>query len=483
MVPRDIREFIKVLERTGDLVRIGEEIDWDLEVGAISRRACELNAPAALFERIKDYPEGYRILANPVATWRRVAIAMGLSPEASVSEIHRIYEQRIEHPIKPFVIKSWPHKRNVMLDEDIDLYRFPSPMCHELDGGRYIGTWDLVACQDPDSEWTNWGMYRFMIHNRRFLVGLPFPASHLGTLLREKFLPAGRPMPVAVATGIDPLCGLVATSGYRPGESEVDFAGGLRQKAVELVKCESNEVLVPANAEIVIEGEILPDATAPEGPFGEYTGYRHEADLTGVLVRVTAITYRDSPIMTMSNMGVPTDDSSVVGALGVAVALKRRLLRHGIPVTHVFLPPQGTSHLVVVGVRSGGREVAKQVLDVLIGRRAWYTKIMVVDDDVDVFDLQQVLHAFSVKCHSSRGIFLSQREGVGSIATPCYSREERGKQLGAVALFDCTWPSEWPRDEIPRRMSFEDAYPREIKDRVLAKWDTYSFKKHREKLQ
>lgn len=476
MVPKDLRQFIEALERTGDLIRIKDEVSWDLEAGAISRRACELSGPATLFERIKDYPEGYRILGGPLATWRRVAIAMGLSPETSVREIHRTYEQRVERPVKPVVLKSWPHKRNIMLGEDVDLYNFPAPMCHELDGGRYIGTWDLVVCKDLNSDWTNWGMYRFMIHNRRFLVGLPFPASHLGMLLRGEFLATGQPMPVAVLIGADPLCSLAAATGYRQRESEADFAGGLRQEAVELVKCQTNELLVPANAEIVIEGEILPDATAPEGPFGEYTGYRHEADQMGTLVRVSAVTYRDSPIMTMSNLGVPPDDSSVAGALGVTVALKRRLLRHGIPVTDVFLPPEGASHLVVVGVKSGGREVAKKVRDVLTGRRAYYTKIMVVDEDVDVFDLRQVLHAFSVKCHSFRGVFLNQREGIGSIATPCYSREEREKLVGATALFDCTWPPEWPRDEIPSKMSFEDAYPQEVKDKALAKWATCGFR-------
>jgi len=476
MVPRDIREFITALERTGDLVSIKEEVDWDFEVGAISRRACELSGPATLFERIKDYPEGFRILGGPLATWRRVAIAMGLPPEASIREIHHAYEQRIEHPIKPVVVKSWAHRRNVMQGDDVDLYRFPAPMCHELDGGRYIGSWDLVVSQDPDSEWSNWGMYRFMVHNRRFLVGSPSPVSHLGTLLQQKFLPAGRSMPVAMVIGADSLSSLVAATGYRRGESEVDFAGGLRQMAVKLVKCESNELLVPANAEIVIEGEIMPDATAPEGPFGEYTGYRREAVMMGVLVRVTAITYRDSPVVTMSCLGVPPDDSAVAGAMGVAVGLKRRLFNRGLPVTDVFLPPEGASHLVVVGLKSGGSEMAKKVRDVLSGRRAWYTKIMVVDEDVDVFNMGQVLHAFAVKCHSFRGISLTQQDGTGNVLTPCYSKEERERRTGATALFDCTWPREWPRDDIPLKMSFNDAYPEEVKSKILQKWDEYGFK-------
>lgn len=474
MAPGDLREFIKALERTGDIVRIKDEVDWDLEAGAISRWVSEHSGPAILFEKIKDYPEGYRILGGPLATWRRVAVAMGYPPEASVRELHHIYEERVEHPIKPVLVESGPCKQNVVAHgDDIDLYRFPAPLCHEGDGGRYIGTWNITVSSDPDSDWTNWGMYRLMIQSKRYLVGAASPFSHLGMILQKKYISSKRPMPVAVVIGADPLCSLAAATGYRVRESEADFAGGLRQEPVALVKCETSELLVPANAEIVIEGEILPDRTAPEGPFGEYPGYRHEERLMGILIRVTAITYRDAPIITMSNLGVPPDDSSVGGAMGVTFALKRRLLTHGIPVTDVFLPPEGASHLVVVGVKSAGSGVAKRIRDILTGRRAWYTKIIVVDEDVDVFDIGQVLHAFSVKCHSSRGISLIELEGKGSQLTPCYSRAEREKQMAAIALFDCTWPPDWPRQEIPMKMSFEEVYPPEIKETALTKLRKY----------
>lgn len=476
MVQGDLREYIRALERTGDIVRIKEEVDWDLEVGAISRLACEFSGPAILFEKIKDYAEGYRILGGLFATWRRVAIAIGLPPETSVREIHHVYEERVEHPIRPVLVESGPCKQNIIINEnDIDLYRFPAPLCHEGDGGRYIGTWDLTVSKDPDSDWTNWGMYRFMIQSKRYLVGAAAPLSHLGMVLRKKYLSTKQSMPVAVVIGADPLCSLVAATGYRVGESEADFAGGLRQEPVALVKCETSDLLVPANAEIVIEGEILPDKTAPEGPFGEYPGYRHEEDRLGILIRVTAMTYRDFPIVTMSNLGVPPDDSSVAGAIGVTLALKRRLLRHGIPVTDVFLPTEGASHLVVVGVKSGGEDMAKRIRDILIGRRAWYTKIIVVDEDVDVFNVGQVIHAFSVKCHSYRGISLIQAEGKGNPLTPCYSRTEREKQMAAIALLDCTWPTDWPWKEIPMKMSFEKIYPPEVKEKAVTKLRKYGF--------
>ncbi len=473
MVPRDIREFIEVLEKTGDLVRIREEVDWDLEAGAISRLACEKSWPAVLFETIKDYPQGYRILGGPLATWRRVAIAMGLSAGTNVREIHRVYEERIGQPAEPRVSETGLCKENIFLRDNIDLYRFPAPMCHEGDGGRYIMTWGFAVSKAPDTSWMNWGMYRFMIYNRTYLVGAPAPFSHLASVLRNAYIPADRPMPVALVIGTDPLCSLAAATGYRVGESEADFAGGLRRSPVTLVRCETSDLLVPADAEIVIEGEILPNKTAQEGPFGEFPGYRHEENSLGLLMRVTAVTHRDSPILTMSNLGVPPDDSSVAGAMGVTVALKRRLLRHGFPVTDVFLPPEGASHMVVVGVKSGGVDMAKRIRDALIGRRAWYTKIIVVDADVDVFDMGQVIHALSVKCHSTRGISVVEKEGKANPLTPCYSKEEKEKQIAAIALFDCTWPLHWAAKEIPPKMSFSEIYPREIKETTVAKLREY----------
>ena len=230
MVPGDLREFIKALEKTQDIVHMKEEVDWDLEAGAISRLVSESSGPAILFEKIKDYDDRYRILGGPLATWRRVAIAMGLLPQTSVREIHRVYEERVDQPIKPVLGVSAPCKQNIFLREnEIDLYRLPAPLCHEGDGGRYIGTWDLIVSKDPDSDWMNWGMYRFMIQSRKYLVGAAAPFSHLGTILKKKYLPTRRSMPVAVVIGADPLCSLAAATGYRVGENEVDFAGGLRR--------------------------------------------------------------------------------------------------------------------------------------------------------------------------------------------------------------------------------------------------------------
>lgn len=477
MAFNDVREFCQALERTGDLVRVKQEVDWELEAAAVTRRSNENLGPAILFERVKDYPAGYRILGGQQATYRRVAISLGMPPETPIPHIYQEYEAREQKPIKPVVVASGPCKENIMKGGEIDLFKFPVPLIHDGDGGRYFGTWDIVVTKDPDTGWTNWGMYRFMVHNQRVLTGDPSFTSHLGIVFREKFIPYKKRMPVAIVVGADPLCHMVATAGYGIGVDEADYAGALRKAPVELVKTETSDLLVPAHAEIVVEGELLPDAIGAEGPFGEYPGYRTGKARTGVVCIVNAITYRTSPIMTMIALGIPVDDSSVSAALTASLSIKRRLKRHHIPVTDVYAPAEGVTHLVVVGVQQGGMRVAQEIKDVITARRASVNKIVVVDKDVDVFDMKQVIHALSVKCHPLRGVASSEvAPGKANELTPCYSYEERLHKKGGVAVFDCTWPPEWPKDTLPIKSSFDDIYPQEIKDKVLKNWGQYGLK-------
>ena len=469
--PKDLRAFIEVLQQTKDVAVVEQEVHWDLELGAISRRACELDGPAVWFRRIVDYPH-YSILANPIATWRRAAAAFGLRPDTPIPDLYREYMKSEANPISPCIVKDAPCKENTLTGEDIDLNALPAPMIHEGDGGRYLGTWCIVVSRDPETDWVNWGTYRFMVHNDKFLTGWPLPTSHLGKVLQEKYVPHNRPMPVAIAIGADLPSHLAATSTYRLGCEESALAGGLAGRPVELIRCETNDLLVPATAEIVIEGEILPDRIAHEGPYGEYPGYRSGEMGRGVLCHVQAITHRNDPIFTMDCTGLK-DCTSIVTSLGGGVAIQRRLEREGIAVTAVYVPPEGATHLAVVAVKKGGREVAQKVLDALTARRAYLSKILIVDQDVNVFNLSEVIHALSTKCHPGRGILITTYEGRAQTLTPYYDHEERSRRAGATAAFDATWPPHWDLSETPVKATFEGTYPEEIQQKVLANWEAY----------
>lgn len=465
----NLRDFMAALKESGDMVQVVAEVDWDLELGAISRRMCERDGPAIWFTRIKDYP-GHSIFANPLATWRRTAIALGLPPEAHVRDIYRAYEEREANPVPPLRVDTGPCQQNVVIGQSVDVSQVPAPMIHEGDGGRYIGTWDLVVTVEPETGWCNWGMYRFMVHDERTLVGWPRPTSHLGKVLRESYVPRGRPMPVALVIGADPLSHLAAAATYRLGGDEASMAGGLRQAPVRLCKAITSDLLVPAEAEMVLEGEILPDRIAMEGPYGEYPGYRTGEMAYGILMDVKAITYRDGPIHTLDCTGLK-DDSATVTSFTGAIAIKRRLERHGIPVADVYVPPEGAVHTAVVSVRHGGSDITRQVLEVLTARRALLSKIFVVDDDVDVFNMDEVLHAFSTRCHPGRGVFITHYEGRANSLTPCYSAEERDRLAGATVAFDCTWPPSWDRTTtVPVKATFAQIFSGETQAHVLDRW-------------
>lgn len=465
----DVRDFIAALLSSGDAVRVPAEVDWDLEIGAISRRACEIGGPALWFTSVRDYP-GQSVFANPLATWRRAAIALGLSPDASIREIHAAYEARAVVPIPPSLVSGGAWDANVRTGAHVDLTEIVAPMVHEGDGGRYIGTWDIVVSGDPRTGQTNWGTYRFMVHDERTLTGWPRPTSDLGAVVREVCAPRGEPLPVAIVIGADPLCHLAAAAPSHPGVDDASLAGGLRGEPVALARACTSDLLVPAGAEIVIQGTVLPDRIAAEGPYGEYSGYRTGQMDAGVLVDVTAIAFRDDPVHTLDCSGY-RDSTAIAVSLTGAAAIRRRLQRRGIPVTDVYLPPEGAAHAAVIAVSQGGPTVVRAILETLTARRALLSKIFVVDADVDVFDLDEVIHAFFTRCHPGRGMHVANYVGRGNALTPYSTAEERATLSGATVAFDCTWPPEWDRTEqVPVPASFARAYGAELRERVLRRW-------------
>jgi 4-hydroxy-3-polyprenylbenzoate decarboxylase len=472
---RDTRDFIDALRASGDLHEIEKEVHWDLELGAISRLTCEKDGPALWFKRITDYPQETAFV-NPMATWRRVAVTFGLAPESSLKDIYAEYEKREGSVIPPVTVASGACKEVIKLGKDVDLFALPAPMLHDGDGGRYLGTWDMAVSYDPSTRWVNWGMYRFMVYGSRYLTGFPRPTSHLGKVFQEHYGAKNVAMPMALVIGADPMSHFTAAATYHIGGEEAALAGGLRGAPVELVRCETSDLLVPAHAEIVIECEVLPDCVGLEGPYGEYPGYRTGEMGNGILCRATAITHRQRPIVTIDATGY-RDDSSTITALTGAIAIKHRLERHGVPVLSVNLPREGAVHMAIISTEYGGKQVAREIIETLTSRRALISKIFLVEPDIDVYDMGKVLHAFSTKCHPAHGMHVVHYEGRANTLTPCYSQGERALQKGASVLYDCTWPGEWSREwEVPVKATFETIFPESVRQKVLSEWKSYGFK-------
>jgi 4-hydroxy-3-polyprenylbenzoate decarboxylase len=235
MPHKDFRSFLAAIESSGDLVTIDDEVDWDQELSGIGRLSCERNGPAFMFNNIKDYSPQWRIATNPIATWRRLAVGLNLPADTPLRDLYKAYEEREGTMIPPVFVKDGPCKEVIIPADKANLFDLPVPMVHEGDGGRYLGTWDLVVSKDANSEWVNWGMYRFMIHNERHMTGYPRPTSHLGKMLLEGYVPRGKRMPIAIVIGADLPSHIAAAATFRLAGNEADLAGGLGGHPIELV--------------------------------------------------------------------------------------------------------------------------------------------------------------------------------------------------------------------------------------------------------
>lgn len=474
--PKDNREFIQALKTSGDLVTVKQEVDWDLEMGAIVRRVCENQLPAPYFKKITDY-KGFEAVGAPMATYRRLAIAMGMAADSAIPEIAAEYVNRTKgKPMAPLVLDASkaPCKENILLGDDANLLHLPGPMVHDGDGGRYLATWHFVVSQDPDNQKINWGMYRMMVFDEKTMVGPVLPFSDMGKMFYGKYVPNNKPMPFAAVIAADPLSSLASCAPSPIPEDQ--FAGMLMGEPVELVKCETCDLMVPAHAEIIIEGEVMPNMMIEEAPFGEYTGYRTSPREPRTVYRVTAITHRNNPIMMISNMGTPTDEGQLLRSFSLGLEMHKLLENQGIPITGVYMLPESTHHIVVVGVRPAYSNIASQIAHLIFGSKLspWFHMVIVVDEETDIYNKDEVIHTLATKCHPAHGIRIYENH-VGTPLNPFASPAERRKSLGAKVLFDCTFPLDWPKSDLPIKVAFNTVYPRKIQEKVLRNWHDYGY--------
>lgn len=230
----DLRGYITQLESEGELQRVSTEVDWDDEIGAITRRVNDLRAPSPLFENLKDYPPGYRVFGCPIGPSQpnlhaRMAIAMGMAKDTHPLDLIESFCERVSNPIPPVSVKDAPCKENVYLGDDVDLFALPVPLIRKMDGGRYLGAWSICITKDPDTGWVNWAIYRAMIQDERTLgILLHRARQHGGHLYYTKYEPRDLPMPIAIAVGTDILSTIAGASSFAYGVNEVDMTGGLR---------------------------------------------------------------------------------------------------------------------------------------------------------------------------------------------------------------------------------------------------------------
>lgn len=419
---KDLREFIDQLEAMGELKRITQPIDPNLEMTEICDRTLRAEGPALLFEN----PIGHDmpVLGNLFGTPRRVALGMGEDNVTALRDVGKLlaylkepeppkgFKDAIEKlPVFKKVLNMGPKKvRNpacqqvVIEGDDVDLYKLPIQTCWPGDAGPLV-TWPLVITRGPHKERQNLGIYRQQLIGKNKLIMRWL--SHRGGALdfREwQQEHPGKPFPISVALGADPATILGAVTPVPDTLSEYAFAGLLRGSKTELGKCIGNDLQVPANAEIILEGHIYPDELAPEGPFGDHTGYYNEVEHFPVFT-VERITHRKDPIYHSTYTGRPPDEPAVLGVALNEVFVP--ILQKQFPeIVDFYLPPEGCSYrMAVVSMKKQYPGHAKRVMMGVWSflRQFMYTKFVIVtDDDINVRDWKDVIWAITTRMDPAR---------------------------------------------------------------------------------
>jgi len=409
---QDIREWLDRAEGINELIQIDKPVDRDEEMSAITYLVAKQDpSPAILFENPKgfeDSPIGARMLWNILGpSPKRIALTIEEPPETPTLELIRRLKDKMKDRIPPREVPATeaPVYENTLAGEDIDLEQLPIPRHWPLDGGRYAGTADAVFTRDPDSGYLNVGTYRMMLQGRRE-VGLYLSPGKDARLHITRYWEKGEDVPVAAAWGIDPLFMLVGSQTFPKNVSEYEFAGGIKGEAIPVVRAETSDLLLPANAELVVEGVIRPNSVKTEGPFGEFPGYYGRPEAGCPLVEVTRVHHRTHPVLTNAIMAdYPSCEQSGFFAIIRSARIWDDLDKLGIPgVQGVYAHPAGAGGfgMTVISLeqRYAGHAAQCLALAAQVPGGAYYTKwIIAVDEDIDPTDMDQVIWAMSSRCH------------------------------------------------------------------------------------
>lgn len=481
---KDLRDFIDLLEKRGELKRISQEIDPYLEMTEIADRTLRAKGPALLFENPKGYD--MPVLANLFGTPKRVAMGMGQEDVSELREVGKllaflkepeppkgikealgqipVFKQVLNMPAKE--VKKAPCQQVILQGDDVDLTKLPIQHCWPGDAAPLI-TWGLTVTKGPYKKRQNLGIYRQQLLGKNKII-MRWLSHRGGALDFQEWCKEhpGEPYPVSVALGADPATILGAVTPVPDTLSEYAFAGLLRGSKTEVVKSISNDLQVPASAEIVLEGHIMPGEMAPEGPYGDHTGYYNEVDDFPVMT-VTHITHRKDPIYHSTFTGRPPDEPAILGVALNEVFVP--ILQKQFPeIVDFYLPPEGCSYrMAVVTMKKQYPGHAKRVMMGVWSflRQFMYTKFVIVcDDDINARDWNDVIWAITTRMDPARDTTLIENTPIDYLdfASPVSG-------LGSKMGMDAT--NKWP-GETTREWGEPIVMDQATKDRIDELWDS-----------
>ena len=467
----DLRTWLDDVRRLGQLTTVNNA-HWNLELSTLTELINERSKtrPAIVFDNIKEYPAGYRVAVNLLSSLQRLALTLGIDPKLGPFDFVQRWRQQVKkiQPIEPRKVKNAPLFDNVQEGADIDLFKFPVPKWHELDGGRYIGTDDLVITRDPEEGWVNVGTYRIMIQGRDHMGLHMSPGKH-GRVHRDKSHADGKPLSIAVSFGHHPINFLVASTDVPYRVNEYAYAGGITGYPHDIVAGPLTGLPIPADSEIAIEGEVAPNDFMPEGPFGEWTGYYASNQPAVPVIRVKAVYHRNDPILCGFPLLKPSSGDNLHFSLMLSALIWNALDEAGVPdVQAVWSHPSGGRFMTVLAIKQRYPGHARQAALIASQCRsgAYLGRyVIVVDEDIDITNSEEVIWAISSRSEPVDSIQILRRCWSGPL-DPRIPVGEKG--FNSRAIIDATRPYEW-RDKFPK----SSGHSRELKDKVAGDWQAF----------
>ncbi len=460
MAGLDLREWLGKVEQIGKLRKI-DGADWNLEIGCLELLNVQReDAPVLLFDNIKGYPSGYRVVSSTTSAPSTLGLTYNLPSDCSNQELVEHFRQKLpaweksnsSREFPPKVVKTGPVLENILSGDEVDLFKFPTPKWHELDGGRYIGTGDCVITRDPDTGAVNLATYRIMVQEKR-ITGLYISPGKHGRIYMEKYHAQGKPCPVAVSVGHHPLqfwgCG---------GNHDYEFIGAVRGEPVKVIKEEVTGLLIPAESEIVIVGWCPPDKTMVEGPFGEATGYYATKEQLAPIIEVERIYHRNNPIILGAPPGRVCDSSYHHGIVG-EVRLQNQLKANGISDVRGTYSLSRGFRVISIKQRYGGH-AKRAALIASSDYRGRY--VIIVDDDIDPSNPAEVLWAICSRSDPEKDIEIIR--GTWSSSLDTMIRKPTKRWVNTRAIIDACKPYDWI-DEFQKDIRIDPALASKVKEK------------------
>lgn len=427
--------------------------------------------PGLLFNDVKGAE--FACLSNLMTTNERMALFLN----CKVEDIPKVFGEKIRKQIAPTEVteKEAPVKEVILKGDEVDLTKLPIPVHNEMDGGPYLSA-GVMVIRDPEDGEINAGIYRHQVYGKQEL-GVWFLGAHHGGLIHQKYKNAGKPAPVAIVLGHHPgfLMGAVARIPGIGGEYEV--AGSLMGESLNVVKAETSDLLVPSDAEIILEGEILPDVQAEEGPFGEWPGH-YLGGGTGPVIRITCISHRKNAIF--QDIVASSREHLMVGAIPRSGSIYRNVKAVVPNIKTVHVPSYARMHCYLSIDKQRDADVKKAAFAVLNTEQENLRHIVVVDEDIDVFNEQEVAWAIGTRFDAKRDqLIIPEWNGPGGLLPTNWDYHEDGShtaRMSSAVIIDATKPA--PPIPYPKRAivpkehidKADTASSRELNDEEKQKW-------------